>query len=233
MDLSTCERIPDYIQETLDESCNVNQNQSIQTIWEHSIGSNSTYGSSNDGAAYCHIWTGTESDGDYLYDWGTDSNTEYGGWADAKTYLISTLGSGDTFEGASVARVGNIFKIIGTQAELTCKINFYGNYTGQVSNLSDAKALSKIILRIVDRSDSNRVLMDGVINNTPSGTINHYGTVTLKKDHIYKFQMMVWAEGHVDDPAPSIYASTAISNYWSNGLGGYGLNYSGIGFDWQ
>lgn len=38
------------------------------------MGLDTIYLSANDGDAYCDVWTGSESDGDYLYDWGTDSN---------------------------------------------------------------------------------------------------------------------------------------------------------------
>lgn len=233
IDINNCETVPEYIEEVIDARLDVDKSQSIKSTWNLNMGLDTTYLSANDGDAYCDVWTGSESDGDYFYDWGTDSNISYGGWADAKTYLISTLGSGDQFEGAAIAWVGNEFTVLGTQTEKTCTVTFYGDYSGQVSHMSDALARSKIILRIIDRTDSNRKIMDGVINTSPSGTINHYGTVILKKDHIYEFQMIVWTEGHVDDPFPSIYASTAISNYWSNGLEGYGLDYSGIEFDWQ
>ena len=232
IDINNCDKVPDYIAKVINGRL-INKTQSIKSTWNLNMGTDVAYLSSNDGDAYCHVWTGSEYDGDYLYNWGTDSNLNYGGWADAKTYLISTLGSGDCFEGAAIAWVGNEFKVIGTQSQQTCKISFYGDYSGQVSQMSDALARSKIILRIIDKSDSNRIIMDGAINNTPSGAINHYGNVTLKKDHIYEFQMMVWTEGHVDDPAPYIYASTAFSNYWNNDLEGYGLDYYGLEFDWQ
>lgn len=199
------------------------------------MGDDCTYLNSNSGNDGVEIWSGSENDGTYLHDWGNDQqwvgDVLYNGWADAKTYLISTYCSGDQFEGAAWAWVGNSFFVQGNESQMNCRVWFYGDYYGSVSQLSDASAYSSISLQIYDCTD-DEFIMEGTINNTPSGSINHYADVTLKRNHEYAFSFVVWTEGHVDDPFPCLDASTAISNYWSDGLQGYGIDKFGLKFDW-
>lgn len=203
------------------------------------IGEDCTYLTSNAGGGDVVIWSGTQSDGTYLQDWGDDQcwvgDILYNGWADAETTLYAAPFSGDVFEGAAWAWVGNAFYITGSELQISspCRVSFYGDYYGSVTQLSNASASGVVFLGIYDFDDEEYIVLGDINQYAPSGNINHYADVTLKKGHTYAFTFIIWTEGHVADPIPgSIIGSEASSDYWSGALQGRGIDKYALSFNW-